>query len=91
MKKTVLLLYLSFILTLSNVIAQNLMDWGEYEPIKKEAIQRIEQHRKGDLKIKVVLPNQQVAVNTPVQIQLKRHDFKFGAVVGQSFATSPYK
>ena len=88
MKKLVCLL--TFSLMLSNIFAQDLQDWGKYEAIKNEAVQRIEEHRKGDLKIKLLLPNQKLAANTPVRIKLKRHEFKFGAVVSQSFETSPY-
>lgn len=74
----------------SSTIAQELSNWGEYEAIKEEAIERIEQHRKGDIILKVNLPRQETASNTPISITLKRHDFKWGAVVSSSFANSPY-
>lgn len=89
MKKLACLL--TFSLILSNVFAQDLQDWGKYENVKKEAIQRIDKYRKGSIKIKLVFPNQKLAANSTVNIKLKRHEFKFGAVVGQSFATSPYR
>lgn len=89
LKKTMCLL--TFSLILSNLHAQNLQDWGKYEGVKKEAIQRIDTHRKGTIKIKILLPNQKLAANTPVRIKLKRHEFKFGAVVKQSFSNSPYR
>ena len=71
-------------------IAQELQDWGEYENIKKEAVERIENLRKGDAKIKIILPKNKVAKNTEVRIKLKRHDFKWGAVVNSAFEVSPY-
>ncbi len=89
MKKLICLLTFSFMM--SNLFTQDLQDWGKYENIKKEAIERIDEHRKSDIKIKIVLPNQKSAANTQVRVKLKRHKFKFGAVVGQSFATSPYR
>lgn len=71
-------------------IAQNLQNWGDYEKIKNEAIQRIEGHRKEDINLIVKLPNDQIAANNQVRVKLLRHDFKWGAVVGNSFETSPY-
>jgi len=68
---------------------QHLQDWGVYENVKQEAIQRIEKYRKGYVHLKVILPNQKEAINTEVSIKLKRHDFKWGAVIRESFFTSP--
>ena len=69
--------------------AQKLSNWGEYENVKQEAIQRIEQHRKGDLELEFVLKNGKVVKNTPVQIELKRHDFLWGAVVSSRTFVNP--
>lgn len=70
--------------------AQVLQDWGTYENVKVKAIQRIEQHRKGEILLKILLPNQQQLVNTQIRVKLIRHDFKWGAVVSKSFDSSPY-
>jgi len=74
----------------ADFLAQDLQDWGVYQDIKNEAVQRIEQHRKGDVTLKINLPNQEIAANTQVWVKLKRHDFKWGAVVKPSFVSSPY-
>jgi hypothetical protein len=71
--------------------AEKLMDWGKYEDLKKEAIERIEKYRKGNEKLKIVLPDGELAVNTVLQVKLKRHDFKWGAVMKESFVTSPHQ
>ena len=55
--------------------AQVLQDWGTYENVKVKAIQRIEKHRKGEVLLKISLPNQQQLVNTQISVKLKRHDF----------------
>ena len=75
--------------TVTNSTA-DLQDWGAYENIKEEAAQRVEQHRKGDARLRILLPNQELAANTDVRVKLKRHDFKWGAVVKESFVTSPH-
>tara|TARA_B100000809_G_scaffold266475_1_gene329393 strand:- start:1947 stop:3308 length:1362 start_codon:yes stop_codon:yes gene_type:complete len=82
---------LLFLGILSNTFAQDLQDWGKYENIKNAAVARIDTHRKGTIKVKIVLPNQKLATNTQVRVKLKRHEFKFGAVVSQSFSNSPYR
>ncbi|MDX2429500.1 MAG: hypothetical protein QNK35_01115, partial [Bacteroides sp.] len=71
--------------------AEKLQNWGAYENIKSEAVQRIELHRKGDEHLKVILPDGSLAENASLRVKLKRHDFKWGAVVSESFATSPYR
>lgn len=89
MKQTIIAL-LCLIGIFNHLSAQELQDWGQYEPIKEEAIQRIEQHRKGDITLKVTLLGQETAANTQVRVKLRRHDFKWGAVVARSFVTSNY-
>lgn len=71
--------------------AEKLLDWGAYENIKTEAIQRIELYRKGEEHLKILLPDGSLAADASVSMKLKRHDFKWGAVVSESFATSPYR
>ncbi len=71
-------------------MSEHLQDWGKYENVKKEAIQRIEEHRKGDVHIKAKGPDEKTISNADIRVKLKRHDFKWGAVVGKSFVTSPY-
>lgn len=71
--------------------AEKLTHWGRYEGLKKEAIERIDKHRKGDANLKVVLPNGDSAANIQIRAKLKRHDFLWGAVVTESFVTSPHK
>jgi GH35 family endo-1,4-beta-xylanase len=92
--KTRSLLQLSAICALFltvDLFAQDLQDWGEYENTKQEAIERIEQHRKGAVELQIVLPNGEVADSVPVTIELKRHDFLWGAVTnGRNFANSAY-
>ena len=44
------LFFLAFFFAKAN--AQDLQDWGKYEGVKKEAILRIEKHRKGDATLK---------------------------------------
>jgi len=51
------------------------------EPWRKEANQRIEQHRKADIHIQVIDQQGQPVEDATVQIQLKKHHFKFGGVV----------
>jgi GH35 family endo-1,4-beta-xylanase len=70
--------------------AGKLEDWGNFEHIKREAIERIEQHRKGDAHLKFLFPNEDLAANTSVSMDLKRHDFIWGAVLRDSFGSSPY-
>jgi GH35 family endo-1,4-beta-xylanase len=69
---------------------RGLQHWGAYEGIKQEAARRIDTYRKGDTRLKVYLPNLDTAANTRVRAKLKRHDFKWGAAVRESFVTSPY-
>lgn len=73
--------FLLFSQSQENTMAQELQDWGQYEEVKEEAINRIREHRMGDVELKIVLPNGKVAKNTPIKIELKRHDFLWGAVV----------
>jgi len=80
-----------------DVIAEQmakLSNWGAYENVKEEAVKRIEENRKGACEITVKLPNNQVAANSNVRVKLKRHAFKWGAVIqADDFAgsnTSPY-
>ena len=80
-----------YLTILSNTFAQDLQDWGKYEKVKKSAVARIDEHRKGTVKVKLVLPNKKSASKTKVRVKLKRHEFKFGAVVGQSFSKSPFR
>ena len=82
------LFFLAFFFAKAN--AQDLQDWGKYEGVKKEAILRIEKHRKGDATLKITLPNNKQAKNADVIIKLKKHEFKWGAVINTSFDTSPY-
>jgi GH35 family endo-1,4-beta-xylanase len=70
--------------------ARKLQDWGGYENIKREAIERIEKYRKGDAHLQVFFSENDTVANTRVRIKLKRHDFKWGAVIRSSFFTSPY-
>ena len=84
------ILVLCIVFMHADFIAQDLQNWGVYEEVKNEAVQRIEQHRKGDVRLRIILPNQEVAANTRVRVKLSRHDFKWGAVVKPSFVTSPY-
>jgi len=70
--------------------AEKLCHWGKYEGLKKEAIERIDMYRKGDANLKLVLPNGDSAARVQIRATLKRHDFLWGAVVGQSFVNSPY-
>jgi len=86
--KQIIAIYILFIP--ADFLAQDLQDWGVYQDIKNEAVQRIEQHRKGDVTLKINFPNQEIATNTQVRVKLIRHDFKWGAVVKPSFVTSPY-
>ncbi len=71
-------------------MSDQLQNWGIYEDIKQEAVQRIIENRMGNVHLKIVLPNNQLASNTEVNVKLKRHDFKWGAVVAKSFVTSTY-
>jgi GH35 family endo-1,4-beta-xylanase len=89
MKRQLLLTMLVFLIP-AGLISQELQDWGEYENIKKEAIKRIEQNRKGDAKLIIILPDNEIAAKTEVNVKLKRHDFKWGAVVSPNFINSPY-
>lgn len=90
-KNLIAYLFIIFVFASSSKsIAQELQDWGAYEDIKNEAIERIKQHRKGDAKIKFILPNNKIAKNTEVRIKLKKHDFKWGAVLNSAFEVSPY-
>ncbi len=66
-----------------------LSDWGEYESVKQAAIQRINQHRKGVVSIKVMLNDQEVAANATVKINQTRHDFLWGAVISRNFLDVP--
>ena len=84
------ILILCFLVFFSKANAQDLQDWGKYEGVKKEAIERIELHRKGDAILKIMLPSNKVANNAAVRIKLKKHEFKWGAVINTSFDTSPY-
>lgn len=52
--------------------------------------QYIEQYRKGDAHLKFFFANKDLAANTSVHIDLKRHDFTWGAVLRDIFASSPY-
>jgi GH35 family endo-1,4-beta-xylanase len=70
--------------------AGKLEDWGNYEPIKREAIDRIETYRKGDAHLKFFFANKELAANTSVHIDLKRHAFTWGAVLRDNFTSSPY-
>lgn len=71
-------------------LARGLKNWGAYEEVKKEAVQRIDKYRKGDAHLKIYLPELDSAANTWVNVKLKRHDFKWGAVVKESFISSPF-
>lgn len=86
----VLLLWVVFLP--NSLSAQDkLSDWGKYENVKKDAIERIVQHRKGDVELEIILKNGKVAKNIPVKIKLKRHDFLWGAVVSSRiFEASEY-
>jgi GH35 family endo-1,4-beta-xylanase len=84
------LFVICFLFISTELLAQDLQDWGVYENVKNEAVQRIEQHRKGDINLIVKLLNDEIASNTQVRVKLLRHDFKWGAVVSESFETSPY-
>ncbi len=58
-------------------------------PWRKEAADRIEKLRKGDLIVTVVDPSRSPVFNAKVSIRMKRHDFGFGtAVVAKTLATS---
>ncbi|MGY6648099.1 endo-1,4-beta-xylanase [Wenyingzhuangia sp. IMCC45574] len=88
------LLFYCFLCTLSllgqTTCEKGLQDWGKYESVKQEAIQRIEKYRKGNVVVRMQLPNGELATNGTAKVSLKRHAFKWGAVVNQYFATSPY-
>ena len=77
-------LVLCFLAFFTKTNAQDLQDWGKYEDVKKEAILRIEKHRKGDATLKITLPNNKQAKNADVIIKLKKHEFKWGAVINLS-------
>jgi len=51
------------------------------QPWLAEANQRIEQHRKGDLTVRVVDPEGQAVQEASVQVNMKRHAFGFGTAV----------
>ncbi len=70
--------------------AEGLQDWGRYEPLKAEALERIEQHRKGDVTIKLLDAEGKAATNCEVRVELKRHDFKWGAVINSNFLSTQY-
>jgi GH35 family endo-1,4-beta-xylanase len=55
------------------------------DPWKTEADQRIDTHRKADLKIVVVNSEGKPLNNIPVHIELKRHDFSWGAILSSDF------
>lgn len=67
-----------------------LQDWGEFEDVKQEAIQRINEYRKGSVHLNFELPNGQKTSNQEVRIQLTKHHFKWGAVVSGTMVNSPY-
>jgi len=71
-------------------MANQLMDWGAYEEVKKQAIQRIREHRMGNVQLKVILPNDDIAENAEINVKLKRHDFLWGAVIRENFLNTPY-
>lgn len=89
-KAIIQLILLNLLCVFVTLTAQDLQDWGEYEDIKNEAVERIEEHRKGDAQIEVILPNATAADNIELRVKLKRHDFLWGTVVKPSFVTSPY-
>ncbi len=71
-------------------VPDNLSDWGKYEDIKAEALERIDHYRKGDANLQVLLPGDRPAANASLRVRLKRHDFLWGAVIRDIFFTSPY-
>jgi GH35 family endo-1,4-beta-xylanase len=71
-------------------MSQQLQDWGAYEDVKQEAIQRIIKHRMGDVQLKVILPNDELLKNAEISVKLKRHDFLWGAVIRENFLNTPY-
>jgi endo-1,4-beta-xylanase len=56
---------------------------------KIKADQRINTFRKADLKIRVVDKNGKPLKDMPVHVQLKRHDFFWGAVISRDSLSSP--
>ena len=48
---------------------------------RADALQRIEQHRKGDLKVHIVNKNDEPIKNASVTINMKQHEFGFGAAI----------
>lgn len=97
MKKTIIIAILAgLILPSGSLKAQyldslNLSDWGKYEDLKSEALQRIDQYRKDDAHLQVLLPGDRPASNATLKVELKRHEFLWGAVVTESFAIGSYK
>ncbi|WP_026903279.1 endo-1,4-beta-xylanase [Pedobacter glucosidilyticus] len=52
---------------------------------RKDALQRIEKIRKGDLKIKVLQPNGRPLTNAKISISLKRNSFDWGTAINSAF------
>jgi endo-1,4-beta-xylanase len=57
-------------------------------PWRKAALERIEQHRKADLSLRVRGPDGQPLANTQVTLTLRRHEFGFGSAVTADFLTA---
>jgi endo-1,4-beta-xylanase len=65
-------------------IPENPMDYLGREknaPWRKEAVQRIEKHRKGELKLKITDRSGKIIPDANVSVELKRHAFAFGSFV----------
>ena len=65
--------------TITDVKPSALMDWGDYETEKKEAMARVDQYRKGDVTLSFELEDGTPLEDVAVKIALKRHDFHWGA------------
>ena len=51
----------------SDKLTDQLLDWGEYENIKREAFERIDLYRKGDEHLKVILPDNETATSADIE------------------------
>ncbi|MBC9866846.1 MAG: hypothetical protein F7O42_03025 [Opitutae bacterium] len=74
-----------------NVIGQDDRMGSELEAWRAEAYERIDQIRKSDLTITVNDSMGTPITGAEVRVHLTRHQFLWGAAVGSSWSTSPYR